>query len=280
MNVHNTTESPALVFLYRTVPGRMLLKLLVGRGISRAAGRFLSSPVSRPLIDPFIRKNGIDLSDYADEEYRCFNDFFCRPVKPGRRPLDSAPDALIAPCDGLLTLVRVDGDTVLPVKQSHYSIERLLGDKALAKEFEGGLCLVYRLCVQHYHRYVYFDNGEKGPNVFLPGVLHTVRPVALAQMPVFCENCRDYTVLNTERFGKAIQMEVGATMVGKIVNEHPEARRVRLGEEKGHFAFGGSTIIVLLKKGAAELLPQILEASARGEETPVKLGQRVGTAVR
>lgn len=269
-----------LSFLYETVPGRMLLKPLVWPPLSRLCGRFLETPLSLPLIPPFKRSAGIDTEEYDLSGVRCFNDFFCRPVKPGRRPLDSAPDALIAPCDGLLTLVRVDGDTVLPVKQSHYSIERLLGDKALAKEFEGGLCLVYRLCVQHYHRYVYFDSGEKSPNVFLPGVLHTVRPVALAQRPVFCENCRDYTVLNTERFGKAIQMEVGATMVGKIVNEHPEARRVRLGEEKGHFAFGGSTIIVLLKKGAAELLPQILEASARGEETPVKLGQRVGTAVR
>ena len=267
-----------LDFLYGTAAGRALLRPLTARPLSRLAGRALETRASKALIGPFVRKNRMDLTDYDLRDIRCFNDFFCRPLKAGRRPIDPDPDALVAPCDGLLTAVRVQGDTVLPVKQSRYSLARLLGDPALAKDFEGGLCLVYRLCVEHYHRYSYFESGVKGENVFLPGVLHTVRPVALADVPVFTENCREYTVLETERFGKAVQMEVGAMLVGKIVNDHPWPRAVRRGEEKGHFAYGGSTIIVLLQKGAAELAPELLEASARGEETPVRMGQRIGRA--
>ena len=268
----------SLQFLYGTAPGRALLRPLVSRPLSRAAGRLLDAPFSKALIPPFIRGAGIDTEDYDLSEICCFNDFFCRPLKPGRRPIDQVPESLIAPCDGLLTVVPAEGDTVLPIKQSRYSLRRLLGNGELAKQYEGGMCLVFRLCVHHYHRYCYFDSGRKGVNVFLPGVLHTVRPVALEQVPVFTENCREYTCIQSEHFGPAVQMEVGAMLVGRIVNAHGCPRQVSRGEEKGHFAYGGSTIVLLLQKDAARMLPEILTASARGEEFPVRMGQRIGTA--
>ena len=270
----------SLEFLYGTAAGRALLRPLVSRPVSKLAGAFLDTALSRPLIPLFVKSCGIDTEDYDLRQIRCFNDFFCRPLKEGRRPIDQDPSSLIAPCDGLLTAVPIREDTVLPVKQSRYSLSRLLGDAELAGGFRNGLCLVFRLCVDHYHRYCYFESGRKGENVFLPGVLHTVRPVALEKTPVFTENCREYTCIETERFGTAVQMEVGAMLVGRIVNDAPWPRQVRRGEEKGHFAYGGSTIILLLQKDAAELLPEIREASARGEEFPVRMGQKIGFAIK
>ncbi len=267
-----------LRFLYGTLPGRVLLRPLVSRPVSRLCGRFLDMPASKGLIGPFARHNGIDTEDCELSGVGCFNDFFCRPLKPGRRPVDPDPAALIAPCDGLLTALRAEEDLVLPVKQSRYSLARLLGDASLAREFRDGICLIYRLCVSHYHRYCYFESGFKSENRFLPGLLHTVRPVALADRPVFCENCRELCLIETETFGRAVQMEVGAMLVGKIVNDQPQAGPVKRGEEKGHFAYGGSTVIVLLKKDAALLRPELEAASARGEELPVRMGERIGTA--
>ena len=266
----------ALAFLYGTAPGRALLRPLLSRPFSAAAGRLLETRASRALIGPFVRSAGIELEDYDLRDIGCFNDFFCRPLKSGRRPIDREQESLIAPCDGLLTAVQIREDTVLPVKQSRYSLSRLLGDEDLAADYRDGLCLVFRLCVNHYHRYCYFESGRKGENVFLPGVLHTVRPVALEKTPVFTENCREFTCIETERFGKAVQMEVGAMLVGRIVNEAPWPREVKRGEEKGHFAYGGSTILLLLQKDAAQLLPEIREASRRGEEFPVRMGQKIG----
>ena len=69
-----------------------------------------------------------------------------------------------------------------------------------------------------------------------------------------------------------------AVSLKQIVNAHGCPRQVSRGEEKGHFAYGGSTIVLLLRKDAARLLPEILAASARGEEFPVRMGQRIGTA--
>ena len=277
MSVQPENESQALTFLYRTVPGRMLLKLLVGRGLSQAAGRFLSSPLSRPLIAPFIRKNGIDLTDYAQEDYGCFNDFFCRRIRPETRPLPTDPAALMAPCDGLLSAYRVSDGMVLPIKQSRYSVSDLLGMDASARLFRDGVCLVFRLCVDNYHRYCYPDDGQKGPNVFLPGMLHTVRPIALENVPVFVRNCREYTIMETAHFGTVAQVEIGALLVGRIDNLQG-AGPITRGAEKGRFLFGGSTVVLLLEKDRVNVDEALFAATESGIETPVVLGQVLGHA--
>ena len=265
-----------LNFLYGTVPGRILLKGLTARPVSKAAGAFMDSAFSIPLIRPFVKKNGIDLSECETADFRCFNDCFTRKLKPEVRPVDREGNHLISPCDGLLRVWPVQEGLVLPVKESRYSVADLLGPGADPAPFQGGQCLVFRLCVHHYHRYCYFDSGRKGENIFLPGRLHTVQPIALRSVPVFTENCREVTRMETDHFGSAVQIEVGAMLVGKIRNHHGAGPMTR-GDEKGMFLYGGSTIIVLLPAGSAELDPAILRASAAGEETPVRLGERIGT---
>ncbi len=268
-------EAAALRFLYHTVPGRLLLRGLTRPWLSRLAGRWMDSRFSRGMIARFVRRNGIDLAEYEPEEYSSFNAFFTRRIRPECRPVDRTPDSLIAPCDGLLSVYPVEADARFAIKGSSYSVPELLGGDEAAARFAGGLCLVFRLCVDHYHRYCYFDDCEKGENIYLPGRLHTVRPIALASCPVFVQNSREYTLMRTAHFGLAAQIEVGALMVGKIENRHGTGRFAR-GEEKGRFLYGGSTIVLLLEPGAAELPTAYFEATVRGEETPVRLGQKIG----
>lgn len=73
-------------------------------------------------------------------------------------------------------------------------------------------------------------------------------------------------------------MEVGAMFVGKIVNNGK--KQFGRGEEKGWFEFGGSTIILLLKKGVAEIDNEILANTQDDCETVVKFGERIGSAVK
>lgn len=271
-------ESAALRFLYGTVPGRVLLKPLCMPWVSRLCGAFLDSRASKCLIAPFVRRHGVDLSEYESADYPSFNAFFSRRIRENRRPVAADPHALIAPCDGLLTVYPIRDGTVIPVKQSRYTVSSLLGGDKAAADYENGLCLVFRLCVRHYHRYCYVDNGLPGPTVRLPGKLHTVRPIALAQFPVFTENCREYTVIETEHFGDVVQMEVGAMLVGKIRN-YPKSGPVRRGEEKGMFLYGGSTVLLLLKEGAARVPEALYEAAESGVETPVRMGQEIGRKI-
>ena len=261
-----------LDFLYHTIPGRLILKGLTAPIVSRACGRFLDSPASDWLISPFAKKNQIHLDDYQLDNVHSFNDFFSRKIRPELRPVDMDPSHLPAPCDGLLSVWKVQKNTVLPVKQSHYTISSLLRDPHLAARYEGGYCFVFRLCVNHYHRYSYVDCGKKSANRRIEGVLHTVRPVALRELPVFTENSREYTLIQSPSLGTLLQMEVGAMLVGRIVN-HGNVCQVVRGQEKGYFQYGGSTIIVLTQKDTVTVREDILEHSKMGVETPVKMGE-------
>ena len=270
----------SLPFLYKTTFGRILLKPLTAPSLSKFCGRFLDSKLSAFLIKGFVKNNSIAVEDYQTEGIKTFNEFFRRKIKDGLRPFDMTPSNLCAPCDGLLSIWNIEeaDGTVIPVKQSQYTIEGLLQNKELASQYNGGLCLVFRLCVNHYHRYAYADSGHKGKNTFIPGVLHTVRPIALETLPVFVQNSREYTVIESSVFGPIVQMEVGAMLVGRIVNHEQEADVIR-GDEKGFFEYGGSTIILLLQKDKAKINPEILKNSGLGIETPVKMGEVIGNSV-
>ena len=267
----------SLHFLYKTVPGRIFLKPLSSRFVSKLCGAFLDSRCSAFLIKRFARKNKINLEDYETQGIKTFNEFFRRKIKDGKRPFDMEPSHLCAPCDGLLSVWKLSEGTIIPVKQSQYTVSSLLGNEELAREFNDGLCLVFRLCVDNYHRYSYAESGKKGANIFIPGVLHTVRPIALEARPVFVQNCREYTVIESPVFGKFVQMEVGAMLVGRIVNLMGEGLAER-GKEKGYFEYGGSTIILLLKKDASQINEKIITNSQNGIETPVLMGECIGNS--
>ena len=65
-------EGKLLRFLYHTAPGRLLLRPLAGRGLSRLVGRYLDSPLSRVWIRPFVKKNGIDPGEPVRDPYTGF----------------------------------------------------------------------------------------------------------------------------------------------------------------------------------------------------------------
>ena len=242
----------ALRFLYEKKAGRGLLKLAASRPVSILAGRFMDSPLSKPLIKPFAGKNGIVLEDYLPVEYDCFNAFFCRPIRKNLRPIPDEAASFMAPCDGLLSAYTISDGLVLPIKQSRYTIADLLGDDPAAAGFRDGICLVFRLCVQHYHRYA---------------------------LPVFTRNCREYTIMDTQNFGRLAQIEVGAMLVGRVENYKGAGMSFRRGEEKGRFLYGGSTVVLLLQKERVELAGELFENTENGLETPVKLGEVLGQRI-
>ena len=264
-----------LEWMYGTRPGRLLVKLMIRPGVSRAAGWLLDRRVSALAVRPFIRKNHICMDDFEQRRFRSFNDFFTRRVLPGKRPVDDAPGHLIAPCDSKLTVYDIRPDSRFRVKGTEYTLEGLLQSKELAETFLGGTLLLFRLTVGDCHRYTYIDSGFVTGSTRIPGVFHTVNPAAASRCPIYRENTREYSLLESLRFGTVLQMEVGAAMVGRIVNA-PGSRNVRRGEEKGRFEFGGSTVIVLLQKGRAILDADLLRNTAQDAETVVRLGERIG----
>ncbi|MDR2693790.1 MAG: phosphatidylserine decarboxylase [Chitinispirillales bacterium] len=262
-------------FLYNTAPGRVALRLFTARPVSKIFGVFMNSRASRLLIRRFVRRSRIDMSEYADKKYTSFNDFFTRKVKAGSRVFSKVLSDLPAPCDGKLTACRIAANSTFQIKGSTYTINSLLQDRALADEFAGGVCLIFRLTPDDYHRYAFVDDGEIVSRKRIKGVLHTVRPIAGKRYNVYAQNTREYVVMSTKRFGKAVQMEVGALFVGRISN-HPLKDTFKRGDEKGMFEFGGSTIVMLFQRDAVLIDDTIYENTRRNRETVVKMGYRIG----
>lgn len=261
--------------LYGSKIGNILLPILISPTVSHVAGRFLDSSISRCLVEPFIKKNHLDLTDYPKRRYQSFNDFFTRTIQPGKRPLDPDCSRLVSPCDSKLTIFKLQKDSHFTIKGSDYTLETLLRNKKLVQRFCDGYGILLRLSVDDYHRYMYPVSGKKSKNYRIPGVYHTVNPRAAMARSIYRENTREYTLIKTENYGTVLMMEIGAMLVGRITNLH-DMSEVKRGQEKGYFEFGGSSIILLMEKN--HFLPDedLILYSRNGEETVVKQGEGIG----
>lgn len=274
----DTDQDRLLASLYNHAAGRVVLKLLTRPALSKLGGKLLESRISALFAAPFARSHGIDLSQYQTDHFKSYNDFFTRQIKPEYRPINQEEHILISPCDGKLSVYPIDQNSRFTIKHTSYTVESLLRFPKLAKRYQGGYACIFRLTVDDYHRYCYMANGRKSDNIRIPGILHTVNPVANDIYPIYKENTREYCLLKTRSFGTLLIMEVGALMVGRITNYH-ESCTVKKGQEKGRFEFGGSTIIVLLQKHRARIDQDLLENTKAGYETIIKMGAPIATSV-
>lgn len=276
ITIEENRQDKFLRHLYTDWGGKLCLKILIRPFVSRLGGFVLKSRFSARFVPGFAERNKIDMTDYEEKKYRSYNDFFIRKIKPGARPIAKSENALISPCDGKLSVHRITRDSRFYIKDTEYTVEQLLRSKSLTKRYDNGYAVVIRLTVDNYHRYCYVAEGVKSSNVSLAGCLHTVNPVANELHPIYKENAREYTLLQTTKFGTIVMMEVGAMMVGKIRNHHKGPRKVEKGEEKGYFEFGGSTVVLLLQHGKVRLDYDLVENTENGYETIVRMGERIG----
>ena len=271
-------EGKLIEYLYDNKLGRILLNILISPIVSRAAGWFLDTKPSALLVEPFIKKNHLDLSDYPDREYSSFNDFFKRKISEGKRTVNEDTSLLVSPCDGKLTVFPLSLDSSFTIKGTEYTLPSLLRNREQSKKYCGGYGILLRLTVDDYHRYIYPVSGNKSNNVHINGVFHTVNPKAASSLPIYKENSREYTIIDTLSSGSILMMEIGAMMVGRIKNLHG-AKAVIKGEEKGFFEFGGSSIILLTEKDHYQPDNDLLVNSNNGYETVVKMGESIGKLI-
>lgn len=261
-------------FLYGTVFGRGLLKTVMTLHLDRLAVWFLRSPCSKAVIAPYAKRNQIAVTKRELKSFRTFRDFFVRAKKTS---IDKTPGHLISPCDGWLSAFTIDSHSRFSIKNSSYRLKDFLHDQALAEKYQNGTCLVFRLCASDYHHYCYIDDGYQGRNHFIPGVLHSVQPIACEKFPVYVLNKRCWCPMKTAHFGGVVQCEIGALVVGGIVNEHENAHFTK-GAEKGHFELAGSTIVLLFEEDQISLNADLMEKLAKSDEVRVTLGEWIGTA--
>jgi phosphatidylserine decarboxylase len=272
-----------LRFAYENPAGRFFVWLLVRRAFfSRWYGWKMNKPASSLQILPFISAYDVDVDEFAKSafDYKTFNEFFYRALKPTARPIAPGDRVAVLPADGRhLAFANADATPGYYVKGQKFSVAELLGDAALAKKFAGASILISRLCPVDYHRFHFPVAGTPGEARLINGWLYSVSPVALRRnLRYLVENKREITLVESTGFGTVAVIEVGATNVGAIRQSFVPGRAVAKGDEKGFFAFGGSCVITLFERGRVRFDADLLATSAEGIEVYAKMGDRLGEA--
>ena len=242
----------------------ILTKLVTSKPLSKIYGLYNSTRLSKNKINKFITNNDIDMSKYKKENYKSFNDFFIRKLKK----IDIDKKGFISPCDAKLLVYKIDKNLKIKVKNITYKIDELIDEEI---DYKNGYVFIYRLALDDYHRFHYIDDGRRIKRKRIKGRLHTVSSSS-EEYKIYKENEREYSILETKNYNKIIYMEVGALLVGKIINYDKDT--FKRGEEKGYFLPGGSTIIIIANNIKVD--NDILEYSKKNIETIVHVGERVG----
>jgi len=262
-------------------------RLLPQHGLSRLAGRLAESEapwIRRPFIHGFARAYGITLDEAAQDnldDYRSFNDFFTRALKPGARPLDEDPLAILCPADGAISQVgSIDNGKLLQAKGHRYSLRSLIGENA--DEFTGGEFATVYLAPHNYHRVHLPTAGTLVRTTAIPGELFSVNAMTESAIDnLFARNERLVCRFETDH-GNMLVVLVGALIVASIETVWPgpaspyrsleqtaHLEALARGDEIGRFLLG-STVIVCFEPGRAAFSGEIRAGTA------VLMGQRLG----
>ena len=266
-----------LVWLYYNPIGEATLWALAKRKlVSAMYGSMMDRPSSTERILPFIEDFSIDMSVAREQKFDNFNDFFTRKLKADARPIDTNSNTVVSPADGKILAYADISNTDFFIKGYRFDVSTFLDNPDLAQKYHDGALLIIRLAPMDYHRFHFPVSGKVSPNTQIDGDYYSVNPFALRKKAeIFCLNKREYTIVSNPVFGDVVVAEVGATMVGSIAQTF-KGTAVNKGEEKGYFKFGGSTVVLLFTKSKIHIDKDLLLNTAKGYETTVKMGERIG----
>lgn len=270
-----------LKWTYSSPIGMKILELIVKKKLfSKLYGSFCDNKMSKKKIPSFIRDFGIDMSlcEKKLDQFQSFNDFFTRKLTNEARPIDSVLGSLISPGDGkLVAYDNIDLNKLVQIKGYTYGLNKLIDNSSIASRFSEGTCLILRLSPTDYHRFHFIDNGKCEAAKKIKGDYYSVNPIALKTVTeLFCKNKREWSIFRSDNFGDVLCIEVGATCVGSIIQTYAPRKKVKKGDEKGYFKFGGSTTILFFEKGKVKIDKDIIDQTNEGYETSVVMGEKIG----
>lgn len=247
------------------------------KSLSIKQGKKYDDPASAAQIRDFINFHQLDLSEVLLplDQFKTFNEFFYRQLKPGARPCSAPnePRIIVSPADcRSVVFDRIDEATSIWVKGREFSVERLLGNAYPedAPRYKNGALGIFRLAPQDYHRFHIPVDGVMGTPKTIEGEYYTVNPMAIrSALDVYGENVRILVPIDSIAHGRVMVVCVGAMMVGSTVITRKAGEKVTRGEELGYFKFGGSTVLLLFEEGVMKFDKDLVDNSRGALETLV-----------
>jgi phosphatidylserine decarboxylase len=275
-----------------------LQRLLPQHGISRlvlAATRSRAPAFKNALIRLFVKGFRPEMSDAVETDptaYASFNEFFTRALKPGARPVDADPRAIVSPVDGTVSEAGVlTHDRIVQAKGHDYTLRALLaGSASWERSFLGGTFATIYLAPYNYHRIHMAMDGELRESFYVPGRLFSVNRTTAKLVPgLFSINERVFCGFDSGGMPWSIIL-VGALNVGSMATvwhgdvtprRHREVTALPVtsvlapvhlskGDEMARFNMG-STVILLFPPGAAEWSASLTAGKV------LRMGERIGT---
>nr|WP_202414425.1 archaetidylserine decarboxylase [Duganella flavida] len=255
-----------------------------GRVAGAKAGKYTTG-----LIRWFVGRYNVNMDEALDPNianYKTFNEFFTRALRPDARPLANA--AYVCPVDGRISQFGdIEDDQIFQAKGHQFSTTALVGgDATLAAQFNNGSFANLYLSPRDYHRIHMPIDGKLTRMIYVPGELFSVNPTTARGIPgLFARNERVVCVFDTAQ-GPFVMTLVGATIVGSMatvwhgVVNPPRLPQVtewryadqnivlKKGDELGRFLLG-STVVMLFQKDVLKFNPAWQPAG------PVQLGEEM-----
>ena len=242
--------------------------LLTNRIPRRLATQFIGwfskieQPVIRDLSIGLWRMfSDLDLSEAKKSHFRSMHDCFVRELKDGARPITADPKILVSPCDAIVGANGEVEDTLLyQVKGFPYTLDDLMGDRAMVEAHRNARYVTLRLKSSMYHRFHAPHDCRIEQVTYIAGDTWNVNPIALRRVEkLFCKNERVLLNATLSATGHPVTLvPVAAILVAGIrlhfldvllnsAHRGPNVfacdARFKKGEEMGWFEHG-STIIV------------------------------------
>ena len=247
------------------------------------------------FIKQVIRHYQVNMDEALEQDindFKSFNDFFTRELKPGVRPLTIERNAIACPADGIVSQAGyiTEGEIFQAKGKSYTATDLLGGSLERAEPFNNGVFTTIYLSPKDYHRLHMPLTGTLREMVHIPGRLFSVNTATTNSVPgLFARNERVAALFDTDAGPMALVL-VGAIFVSSIETVwhgvvtppsitsvqtwryQDNAPTLKIGEEMGRFNMG-STVIVLFGKDKAQWDSEFTA------DKVVKLGEKIGKTI-
>ncbi len=265
---------------------------------TKARGLFMDSSgsINQKVLDAWKQNIGLrQWEEYKIPEggFKNFNEFFAREVKDGARPVagPGIDSILVSPADSNINIINANLKATTQINTKYgknLNIRELLGGSTFADSFNGGTAISCVLMPNVYHRYhspvkgavveskdvngVYFGMGGNFYSYINNGNVGGY----LSNYGIFGIYHRGYYIIQTENYGNVAMIPIGLDDISSVnfvekfanISKQDKPVPVKKGEEVGHFAYGGSTIILLFQPGVLSNL-SVNQGMQIGQLAPV-----------
>lgn len=272
----------------------LLPKNLVSRLIGYLSHLTFPQFLIQWVIRLFAKSYQINTDEMIGEirDYKSFQSFFIRKLKPEARTVDYREDSIVSPVDGAILQQGdiIDGQ-LIQVKGKSYSVYDLIPNQRQAQIFDGGRYITIYLSPSDYHRIHTATKAKVIGMEYTPGRLLPVNDFSIHHFDdVFSQNERLTTFFEHSKLGIYAMVKVGALNVGGIrvnyraafdtnlwrrkyffYNLEEQSIHYEKSEEYSRFEFG-STIVLCFPKSKVDFYHS---------ELPVKiqLGQPIARII-